>query len=132
VLTCDAGLVNALAPSLATAPTQRRTARSVLRRFAELVVGAAAGLVAGPGLVSDLDEGEHGTDLLPPPGDWSVLHWLVAVSWLAGYRVAWTSPRLRWIAVGWCIGVPILLGIALVYTWVVFGQWGYSPLPDRR
>lgn len=99
-----------------------------MRRLVGFVLGAAAGLVAGLGLVTDLPDGPGRTrDLLPAPEAWGLLHWLVVGSAFLVLGLACFVERLRWAAIGYLLGLPVLLVSALVYNQVVWGQFGLTP-----
>jgi len=99
----------------------------VARRVVELLVGLGLGSVAGAGLLHGLPEAEHKVDLLPPVWEWSPVYLLVVVSWLAAGVVMWFSRRFYFLAMGWLLGVPVWLMVALVYNWHVWGTFGTSP-----
>jgi hypothetical protein len=98
-----------------------------LRALLAFAVGATGGFFAGSGLLTDLPTRAYRQDLLPPPADWGRLYWLTVLSWLAALGVACAVRRLRPLAVGWLVGVPALLLIALVYNWHTWGTWGQTP-----
>ena len=99
----------------------------VVRRLAGFVLGAVAGLFAGTGLVVDLPTRRYEQDLLPGPAAWGPWYWLTVGSLFLALAAATFAPRLRSVAVGWLVGVPVLLVIALAYNWHVWGRWGSTP-----
>lgn len=98
-----------------------------LRVLLAFVAGAIGGLLAGYGLLSDLPVSRRRQDLLPPPADWGPFYWLTVSSWIVALVAACFVRRLRPAAVGWLVGVPVILVVVLAYNWHTWGTWGETP-----
>lgn len=94
------------------------------------VAGALAGYVVGTAWSRGHVEHENGTtDLLPPVDAWPLLWWLLIGSWLLALALVRVSRPLRWVALGWLLGLPAIPVIGWLYAWHTFGTWGEVPLP---
>lgn len=106
------------------------TALPVLVRLLGFLAGLVAGFFGGLLWQTGHVERENGTtDLMPPVDDWSAWWWVLLASWFVALALALVVRRVRWLALGWLVGLPAVPLFGWLYAWQTFGTWGTVPLP---